>query len=43
MAPSISVWAGLGRALRPLLNDPGRVHASNLALAILLVLSMLAR
>ena len=39
--PSVSVWAGFGTALRPLLSHPGRVRVFNGAMALLLVLSLL--
>lgn len=40
-APSICFWAGFGTMLRPLLTDPRRVRMFNLAMAALLVLSLL--
>jgi threonine/homoserine/homoserine lactone efflux protein len=40
-APSICVWAGFGTMLRPLLADPRRVRMFNVAMAALLVLSLL--
>jgi threonine/homoserine/homoserine lactone efflux protein len=40
-APSICVWAGFGTMLRPLLADPRRVRVFNVAMAALLVLSLL--
>jgi threonine/homoserine/homoserine lactone efflux protein len=40
-APSISVWAGFGTMLRPLLTDPRRVRMFNVVMAALLVLSLL--
>ncbi len=40
MAPSMCVWAGGGTALRPFLRHPGRVRAFNVAMAMLLVLSL---
>jgi threonine/homoserine/homoserine lactone efflux protein len=40
-APSVSVWAGFGTMLRPLLTHPGRVRVFNAAMAVLLVLSLL--
>jgi threonine/homoserine/homoserine lactone efflux protein len=40
-APSICVWAGFGTMLRPLLTDPRRVRMFNVAMAALLVLSLL--
>ncbi len=39
--PSACVWAGFGTALRPLLSRPGRARAFNVAMALLLVLSLL--
>ncbi len=39
--PSICVWAGFGTALRPLLSHPARARAFNVAMALLLVLSLL--
>jgi threonine/homoserine/homoserine lactone efflux protein len=39
-APSVCVWAGFGTALRPLLSHPGRVRVFNVAMALLLVLSL---
>lgn len=41
MAPSISVWAGFGTVLRPVLRRPGHVRILNVAMALLLVLSLL--
>jgi threonine/homoserine/homoserine lactone efflux protein len=38
--PSAGIWAGFGVALRPLLGDPARLRAFNLAMAGLLVLSL---
>lgn len=38
--PSISLWAASGMALRRLLNEPRRLRRFNLAMALLLVLSM---
>jgi threonine/homoserine/homoserine lactone efflux protein len=40
-APSICVWAGFGTMLRPLLTHPRRVRVFNVAMAALLVLSLL--
>ena len=40
-APSVCVWAGFGTALRPWLSHPGRVRVFNVAMALLLVLSLL--
>jgi threonine/homoserine/homoserine lactone efflux protein len=40
-APSVSVWAGFGVMLRPWLTDPRRVRVFNVAMAALLVLSLL--
>jgi threonine/homoserine/homoserine lactone efflux protein len=40
-APSICVWAGFGTLLRPFLSDPRRVRVFNVAMAALLVLSLL--
>ncbi len=39
--PSICVWAGFGTALRPWLSHPGRRRVFNVAMALLLVLSIL--
>jgi threonine/homoserine/homoserine lactone efflux protein len=39
-APSVGVWAAFGTALRRFLEAPGRVRAFNLAMALLLVLSL---
>jgi threonine/homoserine/homoserine lactone efflux protein len=39
-APSASVWAGCGTALRPLLSDPRRLRIFNVAMALLLVASL---
>lgn len=39
--PSICVWAGFGTALRPWLLHPGRGRVFNVAMALLLVLSIL--
>jgi threonine/homoserine/homoserine lactone efflux protein len=39
-APSISLWAGCGVALRKLLDGPRRVRAFNLAMAALLIVSL---
>lgn len=41
-APSICVWAGFGTMLRPLLADPRRARMFNMAMAALLVLSLLS-
>lgn len=41
MTPSISVWAGCGMAFRPILSHPSRVRVFNVAMAALLVLSLL--
>ena len=38
--PSVSLWAGCGAALRRVLDRPSRVRAFNLAMALLLVLSL---
>ena len=38
--PSISLWAASGMALRRLLSEPRRLRRFNLAMALLLVLSM---
>jgi threonine/homoserine/homoserine lactone efflux protein len=40
-APSICVWAAFGTMLRPLLTHPRRVRVFNVAMAALLVLSLL--
>ncbi len=40
-APSICVWAGFGTALRPFLSHPRRVRVFNVAMALLLLLSLL--
>jgi threonine/homoserine/homoserine lactone efflux protein len=40
-APSICVWASFGTMLRPWLTDPRRLRAFNVAMAVLLVLSLL--
>jgi threonine/homoserine/homoserine lactone efflux protein len=40
VAPSVGVWAGFGMALRRFLESPGRVRSFNLAMALLLVLSL---
>ncbi len=40
MAPSISVWAGFGTMLGPVLRHPARVRALNVTMALLLVLSL---
>ena len=39
-APSVGVWAGFGTGLRRFLGSPGRVRAFNVAMALLLVLSL---
>ena len=39
-APSVSLWAGFGVALRRLLDGPRRLRAFNLTMAALLVLSL---
>jgi hypothetical protein len=39
-APSVGVWAAFGSALRRFLGSPGRVRAFNVAMAMLLVLSL---
>jgi threonine/homoserine/homoserine lactone efflux protein len=39
-APSVAAWAGFGVALRQALGAPGRVRAFNIAMALLLVLSL---
>jgi threonine/homoserine/homoserine lactone efflux protein len=38
--PSAAIWSGFGVAIRPLLGEPGRLRAFNLAMAGLLVLSL---
>jgi threonine/homoserine/homoserine lactone efflux protein len=38
--PSAVIWSGFGVAIRPLLGEPGRLRAFNLAMAGLLVLSL---
>ncbi|KAF0115381.1 MAG: Lysine transporter LysE [Rhodobacteraceae bacterium] len=38
--PSVSVWAGMGQAVRRWLEGPGRLRAFNLTMAGLLVLSL---
>jgi threonine/homoserine/homoserine lactone efflux protein len=38
--PSVSVWAGMGQALRRWLDGPGRLRAFNWGMAGLLVLSL---
>ena len=40
-APSICIWAGFGTVLRPYLSHPRRVRVFNVAMALLLVLSLL--
>jgi threonine/homoserine/homoserine lactone efflux protein len=40
-APSVSVWAGFGTALRPFLSHPGRVRVFNSVMALLLIASLL--
>jgi len=40
MVPSISVWAGFGTVLRPLLCQRGYVRILNITMALLLVLSL---
>jgi threonine/homoserine/homoserine lactone efflux protein len=39
-ASSVGVWVAFGTALRRFLEAPGRVRAFNLAMALLLVLSL---
>lgn len=39
--PSVAVWAAMGQGLRKLLQDPLRLRLFNVAMALLLVLSML--
>jgi threonine/homoserine/homoserine lactone efflux protein len=41
-APSLCVWAGFGTVLRPFLSHPARVRSFNLAMALLLVLSLVS-
>ena len=38
--PSVSVWAGMGQAVRRWLERPGRLRAFNWGMAALLVLSL---
>lgn len=38
--PSVSVWAGMGQAVRRWLEGPGRLRAFNWTMAVLLVLSL---
>lgn len=38
--PCVSLWAGLGSALRPLLSSPRLVRGFNIAMALLLVVSL---
>lgn len=38
--PSVTIWAGFGTALRRFLDGPVRVRAFNVAMALLLVLSL---
>lgn len=40
VVPSVGVWAGFGTGLRRFLGSPGRVRAFNVAMALLLVLSL---
>lgn len=40
-APSICVWAAFGTMLRPMLTDPRRVRMFNMAMAALLLFSLL--
>jgi threonine/homoserine/homoserine lactone efflux protein len=40
VGPSVGVWAGFGTAMRRYLSDSGRIRAFNLAMALLLVLSL---
>ncbi|BBK35661.1 protein AmbA [Allostella sp. ATCC 35155] len=39
--PSTAVWAAFGAALRPFLADPRRMRVFNIAMAVLLVLSLI--
>ena len=38
--PSVGVWAVIGQALRRFLSDPRRLHAFNVVMAVLLVISV---
>ena len=40
VVPSVGVWAGFGTTLRRYLGSPGSVRAFNIAMAVLLVLSL---
>jgi threonine/homoserine/homoserine lactone efflux protein len=41
MTPSIGAWAGCGTVLKAILLHPGRIRTFNMAMALLLVLSLL--